>query len=334
MPNSSLSPEVTIWTDARHAPTAGELLNLMGSALKPIGVGGLSAAEVNQLAKDLNCDTHDDLRKMCIDRPAAYLLLVSHQGVTPEDLHALADQGTTVLTLEPIASDLHGLAASDALGGLTGGADVPGRVVQVPSFVQSPGHLAAADPNELLGDRRLVSFTSEGRPGHGSLFTRLYDAWMTVLGYALLPEMIDASLVGPVDEVPETLVELTGSLAIHARMPGTQAALLEVTDCAAVTGRVLRVQGDGASLRITDTAYSLHNPAGEALDQSGGGGIPSGFTDMLAHQWRRLLDSPTGTRSGLNPQQRRDAMACCLACLLSIRTGQPESPGRILQMSG
>ena len=341
MPKSRLSPEVTIWTDARHTPLAGELMNLMGSALKPIGVGGPPVAEVSQLAKELSCDAHDDLRKMCIDRPATYLLLATHQGVTPDDLHALADQGTTVLTLEPIASDLQGLSASDALGGVTSipgagvpGTDMPGRIVQVPTFGQSPGFLAAAAPNELLGDRRLVSFTSEGRPGHGSLFTRLYDAWLTVMGYALLPEMIDASLVGPLDEVPETLVELTGSLAIHARMPGTQAALLEVSDCAAVTGRVLRVQGDGASLRITDTDYCLHNPSGEVLDQTGGDGIPAGFPDMLAHQWRRLLDSPAGARLGMHTQQRRDAMACCLACLLSIRTGQPESPGKILEMGG
>ncbi len=336
MPKSSLSPEVTLWTDERHTPLAGELMNLMGSALKPIGVGGPPVASVSQLAKDLNSDIYDDLRKMCIDRPSAYLLLASHTGVTPDHLHALADQGTMVLTLEPIASDLQGLAVSDALGGVTGvqGADMPGRIVQTPSFVQSPGYLAAADPNDLLGDRRLVSFTSEGQPGHGSLFTRLYDAWLTVLGYALLPETIDASLVGPLDEAPDTLTELTGSLAIHARMPGTQSALLEVSDSAAVTGRVLRVQGDGASLRITDTAYTLHNPAGEVQDQSGGGGIPSGFADMLAHQWRRLLDSPAGARLGMHAQQRRDAMACCLTCLLSIRTGQPESPGKILEMGG
>lgn len=324
MPKSRLSPEATIWTDAQHAPVVAALLNLMGSALKPLGVGGPPVAAVSQLAKDLGCDVHDDLRKMCIDRPAAYLLLASHQGVTPDDLHALADQGTTVLSLEPIASDLQGLSASDSLG----------KILLVPVFNQSPGYLAAADPNDLLGDRRLVSFASNGRPEHGSLFTRLYDAWLTVMGYTLLPETIDASLVGPHDESPATLTEMTGSLAVHARMPGIQSALLEVSDCAAVTGRVLRVQGDGASLQITDTAYTLHNPAGEVLDQTTSNGAPASFTDMLAHQWRRLLDSPAGSRTSMHTQQRRDAMACCLACLLSIRTGQPESPGKILEMGG
>lgn len=331
MSNPSLSPEITVWTDARHATLVAELMNLMGSALKPIGVGGPPVAEVSRLARELACDTHDDLRKLCIDHPAAYLLLASHQGVTPEDLHALAEQGTTVLTLEPIASDLQGLAASDALGAMAG--EPQGRIVLVPAFNQSPGYLAAADPNELLGDRRLVSFTSDGRPGHGSLFARLFDAWLTVLGYTLLPEVIDASLVGPLEEAPDSLPALTGSLAIHARMPGSNAALLEVSDTAALTRRILRVQGDAASLRITDSAYTLRNPAGEVLDQTDPPNAPAGFTDMLAHQWRRLLDSPAVSRGLLHQQQRADAMACCLACLLSIRTSQPESPGKLLQMN-
>ena len=40
MPKPNLSQEWTIWTDADHAPLAGELLNLMGSALKQNRIGG------------------------------------------------------------------------------------------------------------------------------------------------------------------------------------------------------------------------------------------------------------------------------------------------------
>ncbi len=329
MASKRLAPEVTTWTDALHAPLVADVMNLMGSAVKPIGVGGPPVAEVSDLARNLNCDSFDDLRKMCIDRPAAYLLLTSHQGVTPEDLHVLADQHTVVLTLEPIATDLQGLYAADSLGS----SEANGPIVQVPVFSHSPGYLATADPSELLGDKRLVNFISEGRPEHGSLFARLYDAWLTVLGYTLMPEVIDASLVGPLEKAPESLNKLTGGMAIHARMPDSQAALLQVSDNAAITRRILRVQGDIASLRVTDTAYSLHNPDGEALDQSTTDNIPAGFTDMLAHQWRRLLDSPALARPVATPQTRTNAMACCLACLLSIRTGQPESPGKILHMS-
>jgi len=327
-----LSPEATIWTDARHAPLAGELLRLMGSSLKPIGVGGPPMAEVSRLAKELGCDAHDDLRKLCIDKPAAYLLLATHDSVTPDDLHALAEQGTTVLTLEPIASDLQGLAAADTLGGQAG--DAAGRVLHVPAFSQSPGYLSAADPAELLGDRRQINFTNLGMPGQGSLFGRLFDSWQAVLTYSLLPEVIDASVVGPLTETPETLKELTGALAAHARMPGAQSGLLLVSDVSATTERTLLVQGEDATLKVADTGYTLHNPAGELLDHAHPDNAPGSFADLLAHQWRRLLDSPAATRTPAHRQLRTDAMACCLACLLSIRTGQPESPGKLLEMGG
>ncbi len=327
MPTPKLSPEATIWTDARHAPLAGELMNLMGSAIKPIGIGGPPVAEVNQLAKELDCPPHDDLRKLLVDRPAAYLLMTSLEGVTPDDLFSVCDQGTTVLTLEPIASNLQGLSASLKLN-----SGSTGRILTAPVFAQSPGFLSAADPYELLGDRRAIRFSSDGRPEHGSLFARLFDTWMTVLNFALLPESIDASLVGPLTEPTDDLRLLAGTLLAHARMPSAVAALLEVSDTSAQTGRELRVQGDGASLRITESAYTLHGPGGDLLDQAQDSG-PAGFADMLAAQWRRLLDQPYPAGSALHAQTQADAMACCLASLLSIRTGQPESPGKLLEIN-
>jgi hypothetical protein len=324
-----LSPEVTIWTGARHAPLSGELMNLMGSSLKPIGVGGPPGAEVSHLAKELGCEPHDDLRKLLVDKPSAYLLMTSLEKVTPDDLYAVTDQGTTVLALDPIASDLQGLSASLKLGTATG---VAGRILLVPTFAQSPGFLGAADPNELLGDRRTIRFTSDGRPEHGSLFARLFDAWLTVLSFTMMPETIDASLASNVNDPPDDLKSLAGSLLAHARMPGANAALLEITDAAGQTGRVLRVRGDNASLRITDTAYTLRNTAGDMLDETTATG-PDGFVDMLAAQWHRLLDQPANAISAGHAQPQADAMACCLACLLSIRTGQPESPSKLLEMS-
>ena len=329
MPKPKLSPEATIWTDARHAPLAGELMNLMGSAIKPIGVGGPPVKEVSGLAKSLDCQPQDDLRKLLVDRPAAYLLMTTLEGVTPDDLYSVTEQGTVVLTLEPIACDLQGLSAAKKLGSGSGSA---GRILTVPMFSQSPGFLGAADPYELLGDRRTVRFTGEGRPEHGSLFARLMDAWLTVLSFALLPETIDASLVGPPSERPDDPRLLTGSLLAHARMPGENAALVEVTDTAGQTGRELRVQAHSASLRITDTAYTLRGPGGDLLDEAEESG-PGSFVDMLAYQWRRLLDRPNSASSASHTQQQADAMACCLACRLSIRTGQPESPGKLLEMN-
>jgi hypothetical protein len=331
----SLSPEVTIWSDARHAPLAGELMNLMGSALKPIGVGGARTAEVNQLANDLDCERHDDLRKLLVDRPASFLLLTSLQGVTPSDLDTAAGQGTTVLTLEPIAEDLQSLSHWPQSGAAVSDT---GRALLVPAFSHSPGFLNAAEPNELLGDRRTVTLSSAGRPEHGSLFARLLDAWQTVLGFTLIPETIDASLVGPLTEPPEGLREMTGGLSAHARVSGSCAALVYVSDTAGETDRALAVRGDLGVLKITDTTYSLTNPDGGLMDGEEGEArasstVGGGFADLLAFQWRKLLNRSGFTGPSPQGQLQTEALACCLACLLSVRTGQPESPGKILQIN-
>ncbi|GAB4188807.1 MAG: hypothetical protein Kow00105_03400 [Phycisphaeraceae bacterium] len=305
-------------------------MNLMGSSVKPIAVGGTPAAEVDQLARSLGCDRYDDHRKMSIDRPAAYLLLLNRGELTLQDFEVFASQGTTVLTLDPMASDLQELSALSQLSTDTG---EPGRFVHIPLFSQSPGYLATADPTELLGDRRLVNFISDGRPAHGSLFARLFDAWLAVLSFTLMPEMIDASLVGPTDDTPDDLRELTGILAAHARVSDAQSALIEVSDTAAHTARSLRVHGDSATLLVCDTSYKLLKADGETLDDMAGKDQPDGFADLLAFQWRRILDQPAVIRPAVPNERLAEALACCLACHLSIRTGQPESPAKLLQLN-
>lgn len=332
MVKNSLSPEVTVWSDAQHAAGVGALMDLMGSSVKPIGVGGTRNTQVNELAKQLGCDKQDDLRKLLVDHPASFLLLTTLKDVSADDLGMAIGQGTTVLTFEPIASDLQELAGSQKLGGVNV-TETAGRIVHVPAFAQSPGFLSAADPYEVLGDRRLISLSTRGRPEHGSLYARLYDAWLTVLSFTDLPESIDASLVGPLLQPPQRLRDLTGGLAAHARMPGDSAALLEASDTAGLTDRSVRVQASSGTLGITDTAYTLRDPQGQLLDETAAPPGPGGFVDMLATQWRRMLDRPNLTGTGPHAQQVADAVACCLACLLSIRTGQPESPHKLLEMN-
>ena len=333
MNQHDLSPEATLWSDAGHAPLAEELMNLMGSSLKPIAVGGSSTTEVNDLAKSLGCERYDDLRKMLVDRPASFLLLTSLEGVTQADLDTATNQDTVILTLEPIADDLQTLARQPKAPGSN---SEHSRGLLIPAFTQSPGFLQAAEPNELLGDQKTLTFSSVGKPMHGSLFARLLDAWQTVLGFTLMPETIDASLVGPLTEPPQGLREMTGSLSAHARVSGACSALLYVSDHAGLSQRELMVSGEQGTLRVNDTGYSLINPAGEPIDEpSENTESPQtgGFTDLLAFQWRKLLDRTGFVGPTPSGQVQTEALACCLACLLSVRTGQPESPGKVLQMN-
>lgn len=337
---SELAPEVTIWTDARTAATAGGVLELMGSAVRPIAVGGPRSAEVGDLARRLGCPAEDDFRKLMVDRPARFVLLTSMDGTAREDLAFAVAQDAVVLALEPVSETLNWLgsgrgrntgAASPSEGRDLAPSGRHGRVVAAPDFLAAPGWTGAADPLEVMGRPRLLSYMSFGGPGDCSLFARLYDAWRVVLGLVQMPESIDASLVGPLSEVPDDLRGITGHLAAHARLPDNASVVLEVSDRAAPHRRRLRMLGDQGRLLAGDFDYTLWDATGKLVDQKtnpNGGG----YVDLVARQWLRLLDRPDIPPAALPSRDEPPVLACCLASLLSARTAQAESPAKLLAL--
>lgn len=329
-----LAPEVTVWTDAPRAALVASVLDVMGGDIRVIGVGGPRVAEVDDLARRLDCPREDDPRKMIVDRPAAFLLLASMQGVGRDELLAAAAQESTLLALDPPAADLSELATLSPRPPRNGEPPRALSVVLLPAFRHSPGFVRSADPHDLLSEQRLVAVESCGRLEASSLFARLYDAWHTVLHFTALPESIDASLAGPLADIPDDLRQLGGRLGAHARMPDGSSAVLQISDRASDERRYLHVLSQQAELRITDTGYDLRQADGGVVDRGepAPAGIP--FADLIASQWRRLLNQPDLAPPPPEAPPHRDAqaLACCLACLLSARTGQPESPRKLLEM--
>ncbi len=313
--------EVTVWTSPERAGLAGQLLDVMGAAIRPIGIAGPRSGELDDLGKRLDCPAGDDLRKLLIERPAAFLLVTSLKGAKLADLRSAAEAGTKVICLEPLAVELNELGTLD-------GPVLPQSITVAPAFLRCPGTLAAADPQEPLSQPRLIRFTSHGRPSHGSLAARLLDAWAAALEFAAMPETIVASLTGPASPVRQ----ITGQLAAHARVADGSSVLIEVCDTAARTRRELTVLSRDAQLRVTDADYELRLADGSVLDSSVSASQPlaepPSFVDLVAHQWRQLLERPAPPAA-----PGRQALACLHACLLSARTGQPESPGTLLQLS-
>lgn len=337
-----MAVELTIWTDGPRAPTVAAILERMHPHVTPIGVGGPppeATGAADELAATLSCHRRDDLRQLIVERPPAFLLLATMRSVDSADLLAATAQGTTVLLLEPAAAELQQLAPlkSQSTGrgrseknGAAGHMTMPARIAYLPDFRQCPGFLSAAEPFEAIGDRRVVSFQNTGPMAEGSLFARLFDAWRTVLHFTEQPESIAAALVGP-DVVPDRLRGLAGAFAAQARMPDGSAAVVHVADQAAQTERRLHVLGDAGELHVSDGGYGLWQLDGTVLDQDHPGARLD-YPELVARQWQRLIDRPT-----VSPQEPPHidslALACCLACLLSARTAQPESPGRVLEMN-
>ncbi|MEX0886241.1 MAG: hypothetical protein WD009_07355 [Phycisphaeraceae bacterium] len=342
------APELTIWTDAAAVPTVAGILEALGPVIQPLAVAGPRTQPVTDLAQRLDRPREDDLRTLLVQYPAAFLLLGTAAGVSVDHLATAADQNTRVITLEPVADDLPGLAAltqprprKSAATATSGAASAYDHVVHVPAFTAAPGYLAAAEPHESLGPRRTISLQSVGQRGQGSLFARLFDAWRTVLTLAPMPLTIDAALTTGHAHLPESLRHATGSLTAHARLPEAGAILIDVADHAGSPHRHLHALGDHGELRITDAGYTLHHTAGQLLDR-GNPYTRLPFPELVAHQWRGLLtaadsDGPQASHRASATAQaghRHDAhaLACCLACLLSARTAAPEDPRRLLEI--
>ncbi len=209
----------------------------------------------------------------------------------------------------------------------------PGRTVWLPAFEQTPGWTAAADPAHVLGTTRQVAFSALGQPSDCSLYARLYDAWRTILTVTTLPDTIDASLAGTLADIPSDPRGITGSLAAHARLPDGVTATVRISDRAGPWRRTVHTVADNGYLRVTDHDYALFDDAGNCLDHlDAANKDPFTFDQLLAANWNRLIEQPNDAPPDRPPPPASHTLACCLASLLSARTGQPESPRNLLQI--
>ncbi|QQE11698.1 hypothetical protein JD969_19795 [Planctomycetota bacterium] len=327
--------QVIIWADSRRVEWVRQIVEQLGDDVSLVGVGGVRDNEVVGLAQELGCDFEDDLRKLLIEKDADYLLSAMGQPLDEDDVTTAFNQGVMILSLEPYASTLHEFERVESLinqAQLKG--EMKSRLIRIPAFVRSAGYLSAANPQEVLGVKRTICVENCGKDGTLSLFSRLYDAWYTVLRFIDMPETIDASLVGPLGELPDDLVHITGTLSGHARLGDGGSVLIQVTDRAGQDCRTLHVNGDESELRITDTGYDLRHVNGDVIDHVDHDG-DCDFVSQVVNQWRGLIEELAVTQEDAKREipNGKEVLACCLASLLSARTGQPELPRRALEMS-
>lgn len=328
------APELTVWVDDDRLASVRALLDMMGTSIRPIAFGSPKSNAAREWARELEVPMFDDLRQMLVQRPAGFVLIGTLSGTGPDDLPMAVAQGSKVLAIEPVGATVPEHAqAYKAVKPADGSNRPSGRIVHAPAFDRSAGFLASAQPHDSLGDHRAVQMTHAGSASSGSMFFRLFDAWISVLDFIELPERIDAEL-SPVSGSAAVLDDprlLTGRLTAHARLPGVGSAGVLISDQAAELTRRLTVVGDQAQLVITAGSYQLTNTDGEVVDHMDADREP-GYLDQLAAQWRRLIDQRTPPPEHRATREQH-ALACCHACLLSARTGEPESPQRMLEMA-
>jgi hypothetical protein len=331
MDAASGTPTATIWTDGPQAAVVMQILEQLGPDCRVIGVGGPRVSEVDDLARALSVRREDDLRKLLVENRSPFVLLATMADVARDDLAMAVGFGATVLTLEPAAAGFDDLKPPTK----TRGADKvqQGRLLLAPSFLRSAGWLSAAQPQQVLGQTQLIGFTSLGQPREGSLFARLADAWSVLLSLAPMPQMVHAAMSGPMATVADDLRGATGHLAVQARWATNLAASLQISDRAGLSVRRLHVLGSEGHLVVGERDYRLHDSAGKLLDHLDSDAAPPPYAQLVAEDWRLLIRQPPAAPP---PDQVRlheaRVLACCLACLLSARTMQPESPEKVLKM--
>lgn len=328
--------DLILWTDAARAPLMREVLDRLGDRARVAALAGPREPAIKQLADHLQLEAGDDLRQVIVQHPGVALLLADGHHAEPRHLRAAIEQHATVLSLEPFA------ATFDQLVALHHGADshrphedpvTACRLLHVPAFLESPGYIGAGDIHELLGPPRALTFASQGDASL-SLFARLFDAWRTLLLLADLPDAIDAAIVSAPRPLPESLRNATGHLTALARLPRQATAMLQISDRSPAPLRQLTVTTDDAQGVITDHTSDFLGPNfsdAEADGQSSSTAVSPPLSHTIADAIARPLEQPPA-QPPTSYEHDRQALACSLATLLSARTGEPESPYKLLQL--
>lgn len=324
--------ETLIWTDASHAELVRKVCKLV-DGVSVLGVGGPNKADLVDLGQRVAAGTlGDDLRQMIVDLQPAYLLLATAEGVKREDIALALECGADVISLEPPG----GKATESPLPKSKKQPDWPGRFALAPLLRLSPAWLSAADPQQALGEIASFSIVNLTPPNGSSLFARLHDSLDLVIALMGPPTLIHGSMLSSASAVDDPR-QLTGHMTAHMMFASGASGVIYVSDQAAVWSRRLAMLGDSGQLTLSDTQYRLYSKNGEHLDDALGDPAPGDPAELIARQFRRLIDhaGPLSDAGPIgSPPQLSRILACCHAAMLSSRNGQAEDVGRFLRMQG
>ncbi|QDU70849.1 hypothetical protein [Mucisphaera calidilacus] len=322
MAESPDAHELVVWTDRAHERLIEATLAALGSGWRILGVAGPAASPPDRLATNAGLRCLDDLRSLVIDHPARVALISSSDTPTLDELDEATERCDVVVLTESLASDL--ASCTDHKKRLGPRLD---RILYAPRFSECPGMLAATEPTSVLGEPRMVTCEICLARCETRLATGLFHAWQSVLESQEMPEEVSASLVGGQVEPAN---QIRGSLAIAGRLAGAGSSLIAVSDQTGRWERRMRMIGPDGSLEVTDDGYRLLDADGSIMDRAGEPESRRTQADLIAHQLARLVEGPGYGQGGSDSVER--VTACCEATILSLRTGQSESPAKLLQL--
>ncbi len=284
------------------------------------GVGGGTLAAASELADALGVDRLTDLRQALHRDDFDLLWLVSPEPIGADERRLIRELGMAAVSSEPRPMEIADLVLDPAEAS---------TAMFVPLMRRSPGYRAALDTIDEFGQRQMIQITLGSGRGEGSLFARLFDA-MDLLETLCGPaDGIDAALAAAPASFPESLADLRGHMTLNVRFAKGRCASIAVSDRAGSWSRMLTIVGPAGRLRIDDVGHEWIGADGETVEARPPT-EPVTAGALIGEQMIRVLESrdPCGDR----PPDTARLLAWCEAARLSCRTGQGETPQKLLEM--
>jgi predicted dehydrogenase len=302
-----------IWADANQTALIQDAVKTCGAPV--VGIGSPDAEDGRALAEALDAAFVSDLRHSLHAAHNTLLWVASSQPLDESELRAIHDTRTETASCEP---DL--LLALCAMND----GKLPGTVHFIPRFRRTAGYLGALTVFEESGPPAAASLVFESEEPHGSLHARFYDALDTLVSVCGMPETVSGTLhpkqsgsAGP---------QHAHHLVAHLRFESHRCASIMLSRAARRWSRQAIFLGEHGSLQVSEQTFDVTGQDETRTDDAPPAPTAGHVYGTQLDRVMQDLDSqaPTADPVMIN--------ALCEAVYLSDRTGQAESPQRLLDM--
>ncbi len=321
------------WISPAQAGLVKEIAQHAGLRIETVGCSGSEKSGVaSQIAQDLDASPTDDLRSALASSTIEAVLIGSispdeseHTLLAPEALKALSQRRVRIFSLAPPPGRIGDPGQIPGSG--------PDPFEMIPMLRLSPGFTAAMTALETFGAIRTIAISARCGSDRGTLGARLVDAMDAALAMLGEPDSIDAAISAPADTPlqPQTLLELRGDCSALLRYADGRSASVSLTDQAGQWFRGVTILGERGCMRVEDDAFEWIDPQGDLIDQSERTSTLSDPAKVIGQAIVRRL---SGVAEPEDPKSRVRAISMAEAAALSARTGQPESPAKLLRLAG
>lgn len=335
MSGSGPDRRTIVWASPGRAGFVREVAELAGLSL--VGAGSPEAARTGAVSQELGVAPCADLRT-ALTQGRVELVLIASAG----DFGAVQDRddakyvleaqkrGVRVLTLEPVPASAQEMTDARWDGTPVSAAEA---VRFVPVARATRAFSAALDALEHFGAVRSMGVESVCRSDHGSLGARLLGAIDLVQMLLGLPETVDAGVVSPAqpkgyaDQGLDTLRGMTGDACATMRFADGRLASLFCSDQGGDWIRRVVLHGEGGRIEAGEGVCRWIRPDGSVEEDVRSERRPSA-AEVIAES----IDTLLSPRQAMPPGRVAQTLSIAQAALLSMRTGQPESPESAMRM--